>query len=196
MRRVLITLSVALSFVLPLSAGALSIDELQSQLGSLLSQITTLQSQIAQLNASTSTISSTSANPAAPQAQSCPNVARGLGVGSHGADVASLQRYLIASGMLSSDAATGYFGSLTEAAVQAWQRAHGIVSSGPASTTGWGFIGSKTRAAMARDCGGSVIPSSGTVSVKLIDLSASANVVANTTSSCAARTFTLDWCEG
>ena len=40
---------------------------------------------------------------------------------------------------------TGYFGSLTEAAVQRLQKIQGIVSYGTAITTGYGQVGPKTR---------------------------------------------------
>lgn len=41
---------------------------------------------------------------------------------------------------------TGYFGPLTEKAVQRFQAKYGIVSSGTPETTGFGFVGPKTRA--------------------------------------------------
>jgi hypothetical protein len=47
---------------------------------------------------------------------------------------------------------TGYFGVLTEAAVQKYQTARGIVSSGTPATTGYGSVGARTRASMA-SCG-------------------------------------------
>ena len=44
---------------------------------------------------------------------------------------------------------TGYFGPLTEQAVQAWQSTHGIIASGSPETTGYGAVGPATRATMA-----------------------------------------------
>ena len=52
---------------------------------------------------------------------------------------------------------TGYFGPLTETAVQTWQTSHNILSSGSPSTTGWGVVGPKTRAAMATRCIGTEV---------------------------------------
>ena len=43
---------------------------------------------------------------------------------------------------------TGYFGPMTLQAVQSWQSSHGVVSSGTPDTTGYGFVGPATRAAM------------------------------------------------
>ncbi len=60
-----------------------------------------------------------------------------LSVGSSGQDVLELQNRLVAEGYLSATP-TGYFGPLTEAAVTAYQRAHGIVDTG--------YVGVLTRA--------------------------------------------------
>lgn len=64
---------------------------------------------------------------------------RDLTVGSKGDDVTCLQNALIAKGYLSASA-TGYFGSLTSAAVAKWQAAAGVT---PAA----GYFGAKSRAA-------------------------------------------------
>jgi peptidoglycan hydrolase-like protein with peptidoglycan-binding domain len=65
--------------------------------------------------------------------------------GMSGADVTQLQNLLIAQHLLAADSATGYFGALTEAAVQAFQRKSNIASSGTPETTGYGAVGPKTR---------------------------------------------------
>ena len=85
---------------------------------------------------------------------SCPQLARNLSFGSRGSDVIQWQQYLISQNLLAADSATGYFGKLTEAAVQKWQVSHGIVSSGTAMTTGYGAVGPRTRAAIASACFG------------------------------------------
>jgi peptidoglycan hydrolase-like protein with peptidoglycan-binding domain len=61
-----------------------------------------------------------------------------------------LQRFLIANAFLVAGKDTGYFGKLTQAAVQAYQRSTGLVSSGTPATTGYGVVGPKTRAALAQ----------------------------------------------
>lgn len=61
-----------------------------------------------------------------------------LTVGSRGADVTALQSTLIAAGYSIPAGATGYFGSQTKAAVQKYQAANGIPSTG--------FVGPLTRA--------------------------------------------------
>jgi peptidoglycan hydrolase-like protein with peptidoglycan-binding domain len=71
---------------------------------------------------------------------SCIPLIRPLQRGMSGDDVASLQRLL---GMTE---ITGYFGSLTEAAVKKFQAEKGIASFGTPETTGYGMVGPKTRA--------------------------------------------------
>lgn len=46
---------------------------------------------------------------------------------------------------------TGYYGSLTLEAVKRWQEAHGIVSSGDPASTGFGYIGPRTRGEMDKE---------------------------------------------
>lgn len=48
---------------------------------------------------------------------------------------------------------SGYFGALTETAVQRWQKKMNIVTSGTPSTTGYGAVGPKTREALNRAMG-------------------------------------------
>jgi hypothetical protein len=62
-----------------------------------------------------------------------------LGVGSTGTQVTNLQNYLIRKGFLSG-MATGYFGTLTQAAVKKYQTAHAI--------SALGYVGPGTRAAL------------------------------------------------
>jgi peptidoglycan hydrolase-like protein with peptidoglycan-binding domain len=67
---------------------------------------------------------------------------RTLFVGSRGADVTTLQTYLIGKGYLPQGNTTGYFGKLTEAGVKAFQKAKGL------EPVGW--TGPKTRVEMGR----------------------------------------------
>ena len=92
-------------------------------------------------------------------AAACPAISRSLSRGASGTDVTALQQFLITQGVLSAGSATGYFGLLTEKAVQTLQKAHNVVSSGSPATTGFGFVGKKTQAAIASLCSGSVSPS-------------------------------------
>ncbi len=70
-----------------------------------------------------------------------------LSVGSRGSDVTELQTYLATdSTIYPSGLVTGYFGSLTQAAVERFQIAQGIVSAGTPATTGFGRVGPTTMA--------------------------------------------------
>jgi len=76
-------------------------------------------------------------------ASACPS----LSLGSTGASVTALQQLLYNS-YNNFPAPTGYFGTITQAAVRQWQSEHGIVSSGTPATTGWGVVGPRTAVAM------------------------------------------------
>lgn len=72
---------------------------------------------------------------------------RNLTVGSSGTDVTELQERLTREGDYSGPI-TGYFGPLTEAGVKKYQSRKGIVSSGAPGTTGFGYVGPKTRSVL------------------------------------------------
>jgi peptidoglycan hydrolase-like protein with peptidoglycan-binding domain len=67
-------------------------------------------------------------------------------------EVTKLQQFLTKTGHYTYGKPTGYFGPATQVAVQAWQKANGVVSSGSPETTGYGVTGPTTRGAMARGC--------------------------------------------
>lgn len=120
----------------PLIASAQSAD-VQAQIDALLARIKQLQALIAQLQ---------QAKTSSASAANCVNLASNLYLGkidaSTGGDVTRLQQFL--GGRVS-----GYFGPATLQLVQNWQAAHGIVSSGSPETTGYGYVGAKTRRAMS-----------------------------------------------
>ncbi|MCX6702914.1 MAG: peptidoglycan-binding domain-containing protein, partial [Candidatus Wolfebacteria bacterium] len=121
--------------ILPASAATAA--DIQAQINALLAQIQSLQSQ---LSSSTGTSATTSYS-----------FTRDLTVGSKGADVTALQNFLIGqpSAMWpSGQAATGYFGNVTKAAVAKFQAAVGLTP--PA-----GYFGAKTRAYVASTGAGS-----------------------------------------
>jgi len=70
-----------------------------------------------------------------------------LDFGDRGSEVTELQTYLSTSpSIYPSGLVTGYFGSLTQAGVQRFQVAQGIVSQGTPATTGYGRVGPLTMA--------------------------------------------------
>lgn len=115
---------------------------------SLLEQIAAVQQQILDITGGSTTPVSVGATSSLPVI-ACPLIDRTLSYGSTGTDVTNLQLFLIGEHMLDAGNSTGFFGKLTEAAVQSWQSAKGIVSDGTPETTGWGVVGPRTRAALA-----------------------------------------------
>lgn len=110
----------------PFSAGAVSLQDLQNQVASLLKQISQLQSQ-AQTGATISNSSSDQTSIA--QHRVCKILNRNLTAGSRGDDVQGLQEFLQSQGYLSANP-TGYFGTLTREAVAKWQTAEGVSAAG------------------------------------------------------------------
>jgi peptidoglycan hydrolase-like protein with peptidoglycan-binding domain len=84
----------------------------------------------------------------------CLALSRTLGRGATGEDVTRLQEFLQKTGDLKEASTTGYFGPATEAALQRWQAAKGLVASGTPALTGFGAAGPKTRLALAIACQG------------------------------------------
>jgi len=93
-----------------------------------------------------------SASSPSPSASSAPSAAANgqifmfsLYYGLQNETVRTLQSILIEKGYLGQNYATGFFGSLTQKAVQKFQCDLAIACSGDPQTTGWGFVGPKTR---------------------------------------------------
>ncbi len=116
----------------PVTMGA-TVDELQAQITALMAQITALQAQIQATTGGTTT------------STSCFTMT--LRRGMENDEIMSLQQKLkMDSTIYPEGLTTGYFGPLTEAAVQKFQVKYGIVSEGTPETTGYGLVGPKTRA--------------------------------------------------
>ena len=98
--------------------------------------------------ASASTPSSPASSASTPISQSStPTTASGSTVhlGQRNLAVQEVQRDLIELGYLKSGYDTGFYGTLTEAAVKQFQCKNDIVCSGTPDSTGWGLAGPKTR---------------------------------------------------
>ncbi len=87
--------------------------------------------------------------PSELDAATCTNLTRLLYRGASdaktGGQVSRLQQFLREQGYFRYEV-TGYFGTITERALQQFQRAYRIVSSGNPATTGYGLVGPRTRA--------------------------------------------------
>ena len=81
----------------------------------------------------------------------CSSFARNMGLNdtdaTTGGDVTRLQQFFY-SQYEGFPSPTGFFGSITENAVEQWQTEHDIVSSGTPDTTGYGRVGPATRASI------------------------------------------------
>ena len=176
--------------------------QLQAQANALLAQVAALQ---AQLGGNTAINTGTGV---ARDSSSCPLIGRTLRRGISGDDVLRLQQFLARDPSIYPEAiASGYYGALTEKAVQRWQVKYNIVSSGSPSTTGYGVVGPRTAAAIALLCStggyggipGQVIVG-GFISVSPIQgaapLTVNVTATVNTPNSCAAAVYTLDYGDG
>lgn len=129
--------------VSPILVSADQISDLQAQIQSLLAQIGMLQGQSGQVAAETCI--SLSHNLRSDDTDAATN-----------GEVSKLQEWLVRQpGTLAGTSIypeariTGYFGPATMRAVQRWQAKHNIVSSGDPDSTGYGYVGRRTRAAIA-----------------------------------------------
>ena len=110
------------------SAATTTTTSTASLIQSLYAELATLEAEIAALEASST---ATTSGGASPSSEPCPSftLTQNLSLGSKGQDVTTLQEFLVAQGYLHV-APTGYFGTLTQAAVQAFQEANGIAAIG------------------------------------------------------------------
>jgi hypothetical protein len=133
----------------PLLASADILSDLQAQVQALLAQIKVLQAQAGQGSGSSTPSSS---------AAYCDLPTQSLTLDDSDADtngdVSRLQKFLAQDYSIYPEGkVTGYFGPATLKAVQRWQAANGLASSGNPDTTGYGYVGPKTRSAMSAGCG-------------------------------------------
>ncbi|MBL4644449.1 MAG: peptidoglycan-binding protein, partial [Candidatus Pacebacteria bacterium] len=199
-----ITLLIVGAVAAPSVSRALTNDQLLQQIARLLSTVQLLQAQLIAVEGG-QTVGPVVGVPVTPQgitaagSGTCVNITRTLKRGSENADVEELQRFLTKTGDYTYGETTGYYGSVTEAAVKSWQAKTGLVSSGTAATTGYGVVGPKTRNAMRAQCGGAA----GNIAVERdlvitpkigqLPLQVTATFSLNS-SSCSS--FSLDWGDG
>lgn len=124
-------------------ASANTISELRIQLQNVLNKIEKLKSELKLVeNGLTATNGVT-----------CVKLNSNLKRGMNNSEVKKLQIFLAQDKNIYPEAiTTGYFGKLTELAVQRWQSSNGIISYGSPSTTGYGAVGPKTREVMSATC--------------------------------------------
>jgi peptidoglycan hydrolase-like protein with peptidoglycan-binding domain len=128
-----LVLSAALGIIAPLSASALTVDELKTQIETLTSQLKALQQQLHSQVASTTEQWKTDhpfmASSTVPREVKCHVITRALALGSKGDDVTELQQELAQdSDIYPEGSVTGFFGPATAKAVQRFQEKYGIAS--------------------------------------------------------------------
>jgi peptidoglycan hydrolase-like protein with peptidoglycan-binding domain len=137
---------------LPIGAYAQTSVSSQDE-SALVAQITALEQEIQSLTSGSTAAPATNA-PANPviENNACPTLQENLSLGESGPDVSSLQVFLAGAGLFNGNA-TGYFGMITQAAVEQWQASNNIVAYGTPETTGYGAVGPRTRLAIESSCG-------------------------------------------
>lgn len=195
MKRLAAVIGIALC-ALPLAASADQISDLQAQVKVLTQLVQQLQQKKTAI---------------APAASASCSAITTMGPGSSGAGVSQLQQFLARdSSIYPEGKITGYYGTLTQAAVQRFQGKNGIVSSGTPSSTGYGRAGPKTLVAILAQCGDTAPSTVGTtggsdtvggfIQVSPVSgpapLYVSVQATVNTTNSCRAATYTLDFGDG
>lgn len=125
-------------FVAPL-ASAQVVSETETEIETLKAKIAFLQAQIENLK------KSTELSPVAVIHEEGARFTQWMRRGSYGKEVEDLQVFFARDKAIYPEGdVTGYFGPLTEKAVQRFQITYGIVSSGDPDATGFGFVGPKT----------------------------------------------------
>lgn len=202
MKKVLVAGLFALFFV-PLLSSAATVEELRAQVTELLNRISQLQGTLGvQTTGTTGVVTTTGAG--GVQTVQCPFISRNLGIGSTGEDVKRLQTFLAIDPAIYPEAqASGYYGPLTEAAVKRFQCKNKIVCDGTPASTGYGVTGPRTAAILALQCpAGGTIPTGGasvggfikvTPVSGVAPLTTQVQATVNTTASCAAATYTVNW---
>ncbi len=133
---------------IPLTPGGVGTTEVERLVQQLRIQVAALVMQIQTIQAAQASIGQVKG----ASTTSCPVFSRTLRFGMHGDDVLALQQFLFDRGFLTHEDATSYYGYLTEAAVQSFQRIQKIVDGGDPQMTGYGVAGSQTRSVVTRVC--------------------------------------------
>lgn len=141
------------------SSGSASTDQLKAMIENLQKRVAALTKLVQERNkqAGLSGLSGAGGSAAATPAE----VTRNLGVGSKGVQVTSLQQCLSNLGFFNREDMDPTYGPKTRRAVKAFQEAQGIVSSGNEWTTGYGYVGPKTRKELNAECRSTMVPPTG-----------------------------------
>ncbi len=132
-------------------------EQLRTEIARLTRVADTIKVQLVQFGSNPNTVLPGTSNPNSILTPSilsnrCLQTNLRMSKGDKGGSVSTLQDFLVKEGVYAANLVTGYFGPATQAGVQRWQAAHGIVSYGSPSTTGYGRVGPSTLRAMQSGC--------------------------------------------
>lgn len=113
-------------------------------------QINAILNLLRSFNAEESIIANVEASLRGTTVTSCPDLTYNLSQGA--TDATTGGEVTFVQTLLGVEPVSGYYGPLTEKAVQDFQTAHGIVAYGTPETTGFGAVGPLTRAALRDAC--------------------------------------------
>jgi len=166
-----VSMLVGLSTFVPVPVQAAGLTEAQIQaivslVTSFGADATTVKNVEASLRGQPTTGSANSVGNTGTAISSCIKLSFSLSLGvtdtQTNGEVTKLQQFLAQNPSIYPEGkVTGYFGPATMRAVQHWQAANGVVSSGDANSTGYGYVGTKTRAEMAKACSSTFNSSNG-----------------------------------
>lgn len=148
MRQITISALVITVFILaPFITRAATINEIHSQIANVWQAITQIQNQLANLKRDPirSVQSEVSIYTNQPYQIARPSIKRNLWRGVRGDDVNQLQQYLRSTDDYKYPRITGYYGSVTEAAVRRYQCRKMNICAGSPNTNGYGVVGPLTR---------------------------------------------------
>jgi peptidoglycan hydrolase-like protein with peptidoglycan-binding domain len=175
-------------------AAADTVSDLRLQLQTVLNRIEELKKELVLVE---SGVTSSSGG------ASCVSLSQNLSKGMENSEVQKLQVFLAQDSAIYPEGITsGYFGGLTELAVQRWQARYGVVSYGTPATTGYGSVGPKTRSAMNTSCNSNSGTASGADNVVSFTLSTSSGQAPIRTSAnitmleAACMSYKIDWGDG
>jgi hypothetical protein len=151
LRTLITSFAIFVAFASPIAVSALTSEEIQAQINTLLTQIRNLRTQIADVEQNQENQSSQPTQ--SKRYRLCSMLQQSISEGEEGDRVRALQEFLISEKFLAANA-TGFFGSLTREALARWQERLGLIQHGEGRALGSGVFGPRSRAMFEKLCQG------------------------------------------